>query len=92
MACLSVAKLDRTYPGDPGEPPGANPVHAFFIFPYLSERDAELTREVALRHAPYQPMRADGLSDLDVRGSRPPSFFLHCKNHYLREMIPEVQF
>ena len=83
MAYLSVAKLDRKYPGDPGEPPGVGPVRAFFIFLYLLQRHAELTGEVALRAAHDQSMSADGLADLDVRGIRPPPCVLHCKIHYL---------
>src|ERR1700737_125236 len=78
--CISIeqdADRDIEYLGDLRKPPGADPVHAFFIFLYLLERDAEPAGEVALRHAPDQSMSADGLSDLDVRGIRPPIFFLH---------------
>src|SRR5450756_1156642 len=47
------------YPGDLGKPPGADPVHALFIFLYLLERDAEPPGEVALRHARDQAMSPD---------------------------------
>ena len=77
------ADRDIEYPGDLGKPPGADPVRAFFIFLYLLERDAELTGEVALRHAHDQSMSANGFSDLDVRVSRPPPCVLHCEMHYL---------
>src|SRR5258708_1291955 len=72
------ADRDVEYPGDLRKPPGADPVHALFIFLYLLERDAELAGEVALRHADDQSMSANGLSDLDVRGIRPPPFSLDC--------------
>ena len=86
------ADRDIEYLGDSRKPPGADPIHAFFIFLYLLGRDAEPAGEVALRHAQDQPMSANGLSDLDVRGIRPPSFFRHCKMHYLWGMIHAVQF
>ena len=37
-------------------------------------------------------MRADGFSDLDVRGIRPSPFFLHYGMHYLEKLIRVVQF
>src|ERR1700675_3639368 len=75
------ADRDIEYPGDLREPPGADPVHAFLIFLYLLERDAEPAGEVALRHAHDQSMSADRLSDLDVRGIRLPPFSLRCECH-----------
>jgi len=74
------------YLGDLGKPPGADPVRALFVFLYLLERDAQPASEVALRHARDQAMSPDGLSDLDVRGSRQAPISLHCEIHYLCEM------
>jgi len=56
----------REHVGDPGEPPGADPVHAALVFLHLLEGDADRIGKLGLRHAAQQPLRADPAADLDV--------------------------
>ena len=50
--------------------PGADAVHALFVFLHLLECDAEQIAELGLRHALGHAPRADALADLDIVRSR----------------------
>jgi uncharacterized protein YjiS (DUF1127 family) len=57
--------------GDQRQAPGADPVHALFVFLHLLEGDAELVGQCDLGHAPHQAVSPDGRADLVVGAGRP---------------------
>jgi hypothetical protein len=64
--------IPEHFAAKPMKAAGADAVRALFIFLQLLKRDTEPARKLVLGHASDQPVRANGVSDLDVRGIGSP--------------------